>query len=163
MEQGKVIRRSLIKKYISDELYIDILKTTLISDADNNEKSIMIKDLLTKYGVPWSGLGNGTNRFAVQVDGYSLKIALDKDGMIDNCREMLYSKALQPYAVKTYECTPSGLFCVEEYVDILDKSDFDDPAVQREMRDILGELSQMFLIGDVGINSKNYVSFWSPL
>ena len=72
---------------------------------------------------------------------------------------MLYSKALQPYAVKTYECTPSGLFCVEEYVDILDKSDFDDPSVQSEMRDILGELSQMFLIGDVGINSKNYVNW----
>lgn len=72
---------------------------------------------------------------------------------------MLYSKALQPYAVKTYECTPSGLFCVEEYVDILDKSDFDDPSVQKEMREILEELSTMFLIGDVGVNSKNYVNW----
>ena len=92
MEQGKsnkVIRRSLIKKYISNELYIDVLKTTLISDVDNNEKSIMIKDLLTKYGVPWSGLGNGTNRFGVQVDGYALKIALDKDG-IDEILSPLY-------------------------------------------------------------------------
>jgi hypothetical protein len=119
----------------------------------------MIKDIFNKYNIPYSSLGSGTNRAAFSVDGYCLKFALDKDGMIDNRREFLYSKDLQPYAVKAYECTPSGLFCVEEYVDILDKSDFDDPRVQKEMREILGELSQMFLIGDVGINSKNYVNW----
>ena len=158
-QNNKVRRKSLIKKYISDKLYIDILKVTLISDIDNNEKSLMIKDILTENSIPWTGLGNGTNRFAVGLDGYVLKIALDTDGCWDNKRHILYTKALQPYAVKVYECVPSGLFCVEEYVDILDKSDFDDPSVQREMREILEELSSMFLIGDVGINSKNYVNW----
>lgn len=156
---NKVTRKSLIKKYISDELYIDVLKTTLISDVDNNEKYVMIKDIFTKYNIPWSALGTGTNRATVNIDGYCLEFALDYDGMIDNRREFLYSKSLQPYAVKVYECTPSGLFCIEEYVDILDKSDFDDPSVQKEMRDILSELSQMFLIGDIGINPKNYVNW----
>lgn len=81
METPKVKRRSLIKKYISDELYLDVLKVTLISDIDNNEKSLLIRDLLTKYNIPWSGLGNGTNRYGLQLDGYAVKVALDNDGI----------------------------------------------------------------------------------
>ncbi len=158
-DNKKVKRRSLIKKYISDELYIEILKVTLIPDVDNNEKYLMIKDIFTKHNISYSHLGTGTNRATIMIDGYCLEFALDYDGMIDNRREFLYSKALQPYAVKVYECTPSGLFCIEEYVDILDKTDFDDPSVQKEMREILSEVSDMFLIGDVGINPKNYVNW----
>ena len=35
MGNNKVKRRSLIKKYISNELYLDVLKVTLISDINN--------------------------------------------------------------------------------------------------------------------------------
>ncbi len=81
METPKVKRRSLIKKYISNELYLDVLKVTLISDIDNNEKSLLIRDLLTKYNIPWTSLGNGTNRYCYQLDGYAVKVALDNDGI----------------------------------------------------------------------------------
>ena len=40
----------------------------------------------------------------------------DKDGKIDNKREFIYSLPLQPYVVKTYEVSESGLFSVCEYV-----------------------------------------------
>ena len=33
----------------------------------------------------------------LQIEGYAVKIALDEAGMIDNKREMLYTKDLQPY------------------------------------------------------------------
>ena len=32
---------------------------------------------------------------------------------------MIYTKALQPYVTKCYECTPSGLISVHEYVEIV--------------------------------------------
>ena len=38
-------KRSLLLKYFSKDLYIEILRITMISDADNNEKGFLIKDL----------------------------------------------------------------------------------------------------------------------
>ena len=84
------IKRSLINKYFSKELLYKIYLTTKQHDLDNNEKAMLNKELLTEYNIPWSSLGNGTNRMAVIIDGYAVKIALDSDGMIDNRREMLY-------------------------------------------------------------------------
>lgn len=153
----KVKRISLIKKYISDELYIDILKVTKNAYLDNNSKSEVIKDMLLKNNVPFSSLGNGTNRFAVMIDGYALKISLDELGCIDNRREFLYSKALQPYVIKVYECTPSGLFAVTEYVNIFNEDDY--RSYQDDMREILAEISSQYLIGDVGITLKNYINW----
>ena len=63
-----------------------------MGDISNNEKNAFVKTLLTDYNIPFSGLGPGTNRMAVLIDGYAVKIALDKDGMIDNKREFLYTK-----------------------------------------------------------------------
>ena len=74
-------KRSLLLKYFSKDLYIEILRITMISDADNNEKGFLIKDLLRKNNIPFSPLGSGTNRIAVLIDGYAVKIALDRDGI----------------------------------------------------------------------------------
>lgn len=150
-------KRSLILQYFPMDLYVDITKVTMMTDADNNEKGIFIKELLAKYNVPYTSLGSGTNRIAVLIEGYAVKIALDKDGMIDNRREMLYSKNLQPYVVKVYECVPTGLIAVTEYVSIFTLDDFH--MYQNTMRNILGEISNQFLIGDVGVTGKNYVNW----
>ena len=147
-------KRSLLLKYFSKDLYIEILRITMISDADNNEKGFLIKDLLRKNNVPFSPLGSGTNRMAVLIDGYAVKIALDKDGQIDNRREMLYTKQLQPYVIKVYECVPSGLLMVCEFVEIFTMEEFRNH--QEEMRNILSVISEEFLIGDAGITTKNY-------
>ena len=150
-------KRSLILQYFNKDIYLELMKITMMSDIDNNEKGGYIKDLLRNNNIPFNGLGSGTNRMAVQIDGYAVKIALDKDGMIDNRREMLYTRQLQPYVVKAYESTPNGLICVTEYVEIFTLNEFH--IHQDEMREILEIISEQFLIGDVGITGKNYVNW----
>lgn len=159
MEQkGKTSKkRSIIIKYFSKDIYIELMRITMIADADNNEKGAMIKQLLRDNNIPFEGLGSGTNRMAVLIEGYAVKIALDKDGMIDNRREMLYTKQLQPYVVKVYESTPNGLIAVTEFVEIFTLAEFHEH--QDEMAAILSEISAQFLIGDCGITGKNYVNW----
>jgi hypothetical protein len=89
-------KRSLINHYFDIDLLVDIRKITMLSDYNNNEKGTLIKELMTEKDIPYSSLGNGTNRMGILIDGFAVKIALDKDGMIDNLREMLYTKPLQP-------------------------------------------------------------------
>jgi len=151
-----VRKRSLIKKYFSNELYIELLKSTKV-DVDNNTRALYQRKLLDKYNIPWTPLGVGTNRQGIMIEGYAVKLALDMAGCIDSRREMLYTKDLQPYVVKTYESTPDGLISVSEYVSIFERSDFN--RYQEEIRKILEEISDNFLIGDVGISPKNYVNW----
>lgn len=148
---------SIIKKYFTDEIYLELYKITLMCETNNNKRGEEIKNILTENGIPFSSLGSGTNRMAVLIDGYAVKIALDKDGMIDNLREMLYTKALQPYVVKVYECTKTGLIAVTEYVSVFTMEDY--RRRQDEMRDILEIIAKDYFIGDVGIVSKNYTNW----
>lgn len=122
----------------------------------NDDKVLVIYDLLNKYKLPWSQLGSGTNRVGILIDGYVFKFALDKDGMIDNRREFLYTKVLQPGAIKIYECIPNGLIAVSEYVTGSEASDFANEENRAKMRKILSDISDRFLIGDVGFSSKNF-------
>lgn len=150
-------KRSLILENFNEDLCLDIMKVTMLTDINNNTKNLYIKELLNDYNVPYTTLGSGTNRMAVLIDGYAVKIALDKDGMIDNKREFLYTKNLQPYVVKVYECSPNGLIAVTEYVNIFTLQEFHQ--YQDEMKDILNLISNQFLIGDVGVTSKNYTNW----
>lgn len=154
IEDGYKRKRSLIYKYFNKDLIVEITRATMMHDVDNNTKSKIIKGLLTEAGIPFTSLGTGTNRMAVQIDGYAVKFALDKDGMIDNRREMLYTKDLQPYVIKVYECMPNGLIAVTEYVTPFTLDDF--AIYENKMRNILEDISVNFLIGDVGITRKNY-------
>lgn len=151
------VKRSLILEHFSPELCLNILKVTKLNDINTNTKNIYIKELLNDAGVPYTTLGSGTNRMAVLIDGYAIKIALDSDGMIDNKREFLYTKNIQPYVVKVYECSVNGLFAVTEYVNIFTLQDFHQ--YQDEMKEILKIISSQFLIGDVGVTSKNYTNW----
>lgn len=153
----KTKKRSLLKKYFDEDLYLEISKITMMSDVDNNEKGQFIKALLKEKGVPFEGLGPGTNRMGILIDGYAVKIALDKDGKIDNQREMLYTDKLQPYVVKVYECDPKGLLMVCEFVEIFTLNEFH--ASKDEIREILSQVTEQYLVGDVGITGKNYVNW----
>ena len=151
-------KRSLINKYFSKDLLLDLYRVTITPGLKNEEKCGCIKALLTDYGVPFQALGPGTNRMAVMIESYAVKIALDKDGMIDNRREILYTKKLQPYVIKVYECVPNGLVAVSEYVTFFESDDFE--RYRGEMKKILQQISSMgVLIGDVGITRKNYVNW----
>lgn len=150
-------KRSLINKYFNKDIFLEMYAITLSSGIDNNDRYIMMQDILRNHNIPFTPLGCGTNRASVLIDGYALKIALDKDGGIDNRREAIYSKALQPYVTKCYECTPNGMLAVEEYVEIFTQDDF--RSRQSEMREILEAISEQYLVGDIGITAKNYVNW----
>ena len=147
---------SFIKAHFSTELLLELHKITM-SFVDNNTKMLAIRRTLDQYGMEYHSLGGGTNRYAIMIDGYVVKIAYDSDGMIDNKREFIYSLKLQPYVVKTYEICPTGLLSICEYVTIFTLDDFFK--YQNEMREILEEITKGYIVGDVGISSKNFVNW----
>ena len=124
---------------------------------DNNSKIEMVKELLTRFNVDFSSLGPGTNRYAILIDGVVFKIALDKWGQRDNLNEFVMAKELQPYVIKVYEVNSNGLIMTCEYVTVIDKDEY---ASQREpILSILDDLSQSYLLGDVGYISKNFLNW----
>lgn len=97
--------------------------------------------------------GSGTNRVAFRCGEYIFKFALDELGETDNRREMFYSKKLFPYATKVYECTKSGSISVQEYVRVMDMNDLGER--RSDMLEILDDLSQTYLFGDISASGKN--------
>lgn len=156
-EKKKKVFRSIIKELFPVELLIKIDEISRQHDIDNNSKTPEIIELLHQYNVPFEPLGNGTNRYGILVNGYVVKIALDRMGKIDNQREFKYSKMLYPSVVKVYECATTGLVATFEYVTIFTLDDF--YSYQEEMRPILREISENFLVGDIGISTDNYVNW----
>lgn len=154
---NKIKLRSLIHKYFSTELLMELDKLSDNYEIDNNSKAKVINNLLYEHNVPFEVLGSGTNRYGILIDGYAVKVALDRLGKVDNRREFKYSAQLQPYVVKVYESNREGLLAVTEYVTIFTLDDLYDR--QDEMREILGDIAQNFLVGDIGVSSNNYINW----
>lgn len=150
------VYRSILLRYFPPEVCIELEKVRRNFSVPPQEKEQLLKKVLEDFKIPFSPIGIGTNRCAVMIDRYIVKIACDIDGMVDNKREFLYSLALQPYVIKTYECSPTGLLSVCEYVYSLTEEKFDESEVRPIMRKILKEISGQFFIGDVGITKVNY-------
>ena len=166
MEEAVVKKPTKHRKYslILDKFPMDaLLELTEINmlGEDNNTKCVYVRETLRKYNIPFEGLGSGTNRYGINMPGpmgmVAVKIALDEDGMIDNRREFLYGRQLYNYnrcVCKTYECLPNGLIAVFEYVTpftLADLHRFED-----KIREILSDISSIYMIGDVGVNEDNY-------
>ena len=149
---------SIIKKYFPIELLIELYEISESHTIQNNNKSKMIMEALSKFNVPAQSLGSGTNRYGVLIDGYAVKIALDRRGQTDNKREMKYSKQLQPYVIKIYECTHDGLVAVSEYINTF--SELSELYThQYEMKDMLSDICANFLVGDIGVTEKNFMNW----
>lgn len=157
----KKIFRSLIKKYFPIDLLIKLDEISMTNDIDNNSKTPEITSLLDAYKVPYTKLGNGTNRYGILIDGYAVKIALDRLGKTDNKREFKYAKLLYPKVVKVYECLETGLVATFEYITIFSLDEFYDN--QSRMREILSDISKEFLVGDVGVSTHNYINWGTRL
>lgn len=153
----KKLYRSLLMEEFTPERCFELEKISRTFSISNNQKVDIIREKLDEWGIDYAALGPGTNRYAFMKDGYVIKIALDKDGKIDNKREFMYSLALQPYVIKCYETFPDGLLAVFEYVEIFSIDDFWKN--QDKMREMLTDIAKNFLIGDVGISSTNYVNW----
>lgn len=149
-------RRSRILQFFSKKLLEDlyaICKNNRISD--NNLKVKRIIDVLDTHGVDYNELGPGTNRFAILIDNYVFKIALDQWGIRDNINEFTMSQELQPFVIKTYEL--NDLMTVSEYVTVISREEFDEkkPQIQKK----LAILAETYLLGDVGTISKNFCNW----
>lgn len=155
----EILLHSMVKKHFSVDLLFELDRLSMTRNVDNNTKGVVVNQILTAYKVPFKPLGSGTNRYAVLIEDYVFKIALDEDGKTDNKREFIYSQAAQPYVIRFYECMKTGLIGVCEYFEVFSEEDYYSTKNQIEMRRILKDLSQIFLIGDVGIYQKNYTNW----
>lgn len=154
-----ILLHSMVKKHFSVDLLFELDRLSMNHDVDNNTKGVAINQMLSAYGVPFKGLGSGTNRYTVLIEDYVFKFALDEDGKTDNKREFIYSKVLQPYVIRVYECMKNGLIAVCEYFEVFSEEDFYNTKNQIKMKKILKELSKNYLIGDIGIYKKNYTNW----
>lgn len=124
---------------------------------DNNSKIDIINELLTRFEIDYVPIGPGTNRYAILIDGIVFKIALDEWGMRDNLNEFAMSRELQPYVIKVYEVNSLGTIMTCQYVTVIDKDEY---LKQKEaILSILEDLSQSYLLGDVGYVSKNFLNW----
>lgn len=151
-------KRSRIIQSIPTTLARDLKRIcTNRSISDNNEKVRLVKDILEIHKIDYSELGAGTNRYAILIDGYVFKIALDKAGMNDNANEFALSQELQPFVVRTYELSDDYVISVCEYVTVISQEEFIDR--KDDLREILSILAESYLLGDVGTVNKNFTNW----
>jgi len=103
-------------------------------------------------------LGSGTNRYAFKMNGFVVKVATDNDGKIDNLKEMKMAKRLYPDVTKIYEVSENGTLLVAEYIQPF-QSFGEMIKHQERIKEKLRKISQVYLIGDVGIDAKNYANW----
>lgn len=148
--------RSRILQYFPNKLMNEISKIVYSNRFnDVNDKAHIILELIESYDIDFSELGTGTNRTAIFIDGYCFKIALDKYGVRDNDQEFTLSKELQPYVIKVYETNSIILVC--EYVTLITKEEFIE--CKEKINMILEDLSNEYLLGDMGTINKNFCNW----
>ena len=148
--------RSLINEFFPLELRVELELLSRKRDILNKEKQDELIKLLRKYQIKdISLLGSGTNRYAFKFHGYAIKFATDQDGRIDNLTEFKMAKYLYPLVIKIHEISKNGTLLVTEYIQPFDS--FGEMQMHRDqIVKILQDLSSQYLIGDVGISSKNF-------
>lgn len=118
--------------------------------TDNNLRADFIMKLLRPCG--FREVGCGTNRIVVSTEnkpGYVFKIALDKQGIIDNNLEMELSPKLFPYVTTTYDNI--GIIAAAEHVQVMNRALFN--AHWGTVRNILFTIAQKYILNDVGPKS----------
>lgn len=148
--------RSLIHEKFPFELRVQLELLSRRKDIVNKEKQEELIKLLRKDNI--NGivpLGSGTNRYGFKLDGFVIKFATDNDGKIDNLKEFKMAKRLYPYVTKTFEVSENGTILVAEYIQPFDS--YSEMCTHGEkIKKILGEMSSVYLIGDVGLSEKNF-------
>ena len=151
--------RSFIAENFPYELRVEIELLSLRRDIVNAEKQDELIKILRKYNIEGIvPLGSGTNRYAFKLKGFVVKVATDDDGKIDNAKEFKMAEILYPAVTKTYEISRNNTLLIAEYIEPY-SSYSEMLSSQDKIRKILSELSSSYLIGDVGITSKNYANW----
>lgn len=148
--------RSLILENFNFDLRVELDLLSRRRDINNQEKQDELFNLLRKHKIQnLVPLGSGTNRYAFKFNGYVIKFATDQDGKIDNMKEFKMAKRLYPHVIQVNEISENGCLMVCEYIQPFD-SFSQMRTYENEIKKILTELSQVYLIGDVGISEKNF-------
>ena len=148
--------RSLIHEKFNLELRVELELLSRRRDIVNDEKQEELFHILRKYDIDnIVPLGSGTNRYAFKLAGFVVKLATDRDGKIDNLKEFKMAKRLYPHVTRTYEVSENGTILVAEYIQPFD-SYIEMCDYREQIREILRDMSSVYLIGDVGISEKNY-------
>jgi uncharacterized C2H2 Zn-finger protein len=146
-------RKSLIKHLFDDKMLKKLfVHATRVDIADNNLKAEIVAYLLSDGFIE---LGTGTNRIAFLRNNYVYKVALDRNGFVDNWTEYKRSIESPEYLTKVYEC--NMLIAVCEYVSVMDLSQFMDN--EAPIKEILSILSESYVMDDVGFTDKNYYNW----
>lgn len=153
------VLRSLIQEKFDLDLRVAIEILSRRRDLVNEEKQEELIKLLQSRNISnIVPLGPGTNRYAFKLDGFVIKVATDHDGKIDNLKEFKMAKRLYPYVTKTYEVSENGTILVAEYIQPFES--FEEMCKYADrIREILGELSSVYLIGDVGVTPNNFANW----
>ena len=148
--------RSMILENFPFDLRVKLDLLSRRRDINNKEKQDELFKLLREYKIEnLVPLGSGTNRYAFKLNGYVIKFATDKDGKIDNMKEFKMSKRLYPHVIQVNEISENGCLMVCEYIQPFDA--YSQMIEYRsEIKKILEDLSQVYLIGDVGICDRNF-------
>lgn len=150
------VLRSLIHERFNLDLRLELELLSRRRDIGNKEKQEELIQLLRKWHIDdIVMLGSGTNRYAFKLDGFVIKFATDHDGKIDNLKEFKMAKRLYPYVIKVHEVSENGTILVCEYITPFD-SYVEMMQHADEIKEILSQLSDSYLIGDVGLSEKNY-------
>lgn len=153
------VLRSLLQEEFPEELRFKIAMLSKRRDIINEEKQDELFKLLREYQIDGiTPLGPGTNRYAFKMKGFVIKVATDKDGIIDNFKEFKMAKRLYPHVTKIYEVSSNGTLLVAEYIQPF-SSYGEMYQYADEIREILKGFSSVYLIGDVGITAKNYANW----
>lgn len=116
------------------------------------------KEILDTYHIDWLEVGTGTNRFIIKYDGYVIKIALDQEGVADNKQEYAICESLMPDVAYAHEVSPGGHFLVATYCPAFTTAN-EMWAHAAKIRSILKNWGNKFLLGDVGLDGKNYANW----
>ena len=154
----KILRSMILEKFPFD-LRVKIELLSRKRGIENKAKQEELFKLFREANIDnITPLGSGTNRYAFKMNGFVVKVATDHDGKIDNLKEMKMAKRLFPDVTKVYEVTENGTLLVAEYIQPF-QSFGEMQRYADQIRDILKKISQVYLIGDVGLDSKNYANW----
>lgn len=140
------------------ELKVKIGEVSYQKQMFATQRKELVVKLLHDYGIEFTELGTGTNRFIVKYEGYALKIALDQEGVADNKQEWVMSSLLAPYVAKAHEISKGGHLLVATYAPAF--TSFSEMRMhENTIRKILKDWSTRYLLGDVGITHINYANW----
>lgn len=144
--------KSKIKSIFDQQLRHQIAAICDTRQIQNNIlKMDLSQRLMTTRGIKTEQLGGATNRYVVMIDGYAVKIAVDRQGFKDNLMEYALTNELQPYMTKSFET--NGYILIQKCVRIVTLEEWRLRKV--EILKILDEIGREYLLGDVGYDDVN--------